>query len=263
MLKQIIPSCQYTNITPEYIIKMYERDDCKKREPEISLVLYDYIILNKIKQIFNQKNKKIPDVLNEDIKEDYDMIKKNNFKEVDITTTRFIDLIYNKFKDDGNDIETDIKEKFRKYNHIAKYADVMPETKSSFIENGKKVKNPIEKFKTFMGDKQGAKVFTYHHLCNDWSWLDENEFNIQFKHYKKLIKEKKIVIEKENNNEHMLNGKTWYSMTIQIWDKDLNDYGNMNICKGSMALFGYLISGYVYYFQSKIDRDNMYKWLVK
>jgi len=37
----------------------------------------------------------------------------------------------------------------------------------------------------------------------------------------------------------------------------------MTLCKGSIDVFNYMISGYVYYFQSKIDRDTAYNWLVK
>jgi hypothetical protein len=71
------------------------------------------------------------------------------------------------------------------------------------------------------------------------------------------------IIDCLNNNEHILNGKKWYSLTIQKWDKQNDDYAEMTLCKGSIEVFGYMISGYVYYFQNKADRDTAYRWLVK
>jgi len=250
MFKKITPDCQYSNITPRYIELMYEEENGKESQ-DIDFIIYKYIMNNKVKQLFIAKNEKIPSTLNTEIQELYDVIMKNNIcKKVDITAETFIDYMYKQNigdEDDERKINKEIKDKYIKYKKIAKYTD----------------DNTNEKFAYFMGAKEGAKVFTYHKKLNEWSWMDDDVYKQQFKIYKKLIKNKDIVIDEENNNEHSLNGKKWYSITISKWNKEKDDYAEMTLCKGSFDVFGYMVSGYVYYFQNKVDRDTAYRWLVK
>jgi len=250
MFKQVIPDCQYSNIDPRYIELMYDEEDGKENQ-DIELIIYKYIMNNKIKQMFITKNEKIPSALNKEIQELYDVMMKDNLiKKFDITAETFIEFMYQQNITDETEeqkIKKEIEDKYSRYKKIVKYTD----------------DDTNDKFAYFMGGKEGAKVFTYHKRLANWSWLDDDCYKEQFKQYKKLIKEKKIVIDKENNNEHMLNGKKWYSLCIQKWNEEIDDYDEMTLCKGSIEVFGYMISGYVYYFQSKKDRDNAYNWLVK
>ena len=250
MFKQITPDCQYSNITPRYIEAMYEEENGKENQ-DIEFIIYKYVMNNKVKQMFINKNEKIPNALNTEIQELYDvMMKDNRIKRVDIKAETFIEFMYQQNigdEDDERKIKKEIKDKYIKYRKIAKYTD----------------DNTNEKFAYFMGAKENAKVFTYHKRLQEWSWIDEDIYKQQFKQYKKLIKNKEIVIDKENNNEHKLNGIIWHSLTIQKWDKQNDDYAEMTLCKGSIEVFGYMISGYVYYFQNKADRDTAYRWLVK
>ena len=252
MFKEVIPSCQFSNVTPRYIELMYEENEGKENQ-EIEKILYKYVMNNKVKQLFITKKEKIPNSLNIEIQEIYDVLKKDNMiNRVDIVNDTFINHMYQQYISDDDDddeerrINKEIKEKYKKYKKVAKYTD----------------ENTNDKFAYFMGDKQGAKIFTFHKRLNEWSWIDENVYKQQFKIYKKQIKNKDIIIDIENNNEHTLNGKIWYSLCIQRWDKEANDYAEMTLCKGSIEVFGYMISGYVYYFQNKKDRDNAFKWLV-
>lgn len=139
------------------------------------------------------------------------------------------------------------------------YSNITPRYIEAMYEN----ENVKDKFSYFMAEKNGAKVFTYYHRLNEWCWLDAPVYKEQFKRYRKLIKNKDIVIDIENNGEHLINDIKWYSLCLQRWDKEENDYGEMSLCKGSIELFGHLIHGYVYYFEKKADRDNAYNWLVK
>jgi len=263
MFKIIVPDCQYGNITPDYIIKMYQEEDGGKNQ-DIDYILYKYIMTNQIKQLFITKKQRIPNALTIEIKELYDVLKKEErCMNIDITDDIFINYMYNCYIKDDTNIKDEIKEKYKSYKNIAKYADELPKSNIDYYEGSRKIKNPADKFADFMGSKRGAKVFTYHKRFNEWSWLDEDVYKQQFKQYKKLIKNKDIVIDKENNNEHILNDFKWYSLCIQRWDKEDDDYGEMTLCKGSIDVFNYMISGYVYYFQSKIDRDTAYNWLVK
>ena len=250
MFKQVIPDCQYSNIDRKYIEAMYQEEDGKENQ-DTDQIIYKYVMNNKVKQIFISKNEKIPNALNNEIQELYDVLMKDNcIKKFDITAETFIDFIYQQNicdEDNERKINKEIKDKYLKYKKIAKYTD----------------DDTNEKFAYFMGAKQGAKVFTYMKKFNEWSWLDEDVYKQQFKQYRKLIKSKDIVIDGENNSEHILNGKKWYSLCIQKWNKEEDDYDEMTLCKGSIEVFGYIISGYVYYFQNKADRDTAYNWLVK
>lgn len=250
MFKQVIFDCQYSNITPRYIEAMYEEENGKENQ-DIEFIIYKYVMNNKVKQMFINKNEKIPSALNTEIQELYDvMMKDNRIKRVDIKAETFIEFMYQQNisdEDDERKIKKEIKDKYIKYRKIAKYTD----------------DDTNEKFAYFMGAKEGAKVFTYHKRLQEWSWIDEDIYKTQFKQYRKMIKNKEIVIDGENNNEHILNGVKWYSICIQKWDKQNDDYAEMTLCKGSFDVFGYMISGYVYYFQNKADRDTAYRWLVK
>ena len=268
MFKQILPSMLHlSNITPEYIISMYE----EKEDKDIDYILFSYIMTNKVKQLFIKKNKEVPTCIKMEIKKLYDKLKADGrCNNVDITTDSFIDFMYDEtirqhknIKDYEKKVKQEINEKYKKAKDAYKYANELHDDKCKYYVNGENLDNPLGKIVKFMGDRQGAKVFTYNQRFNEFIWLDEVHYQTQFKQFKKLIKDKKIVIDKENNNEHTLNGVKWYSVCIQVWDKEENDYGNNNICLGSMSVFNYMISGYVYYFKNQKDRDNAYNWLVK
>lgn len=269
MFKQILPTMtQMSNITPEFIIGMYDKKD---REEDIEYILFSYIMTNKVKQLFIKKNEEVPNCINAEIQQLYDKLKAHeSCKKVDITTDRFIDYIYadtirqhKNIKDYEKQVKQEIKEKYKQAKEAYKYANELPDDKCKYEINGEQIDNPVSKIVRFMSFRQGAKVFTYHHRFNEFCWLDEKDYQQQFKDYKKKIKDKKIVINKENNDEHMLNDVKWYSLCIQVWDKEADDYADNSICLGSMSVFNYLISGFVYYFKNKKDRDNAYNWLVK
>tara|TARA_R110002049_G_scaffold155863_1_gene320809 strand:+ start:1817 stop:2629 length:813 start_codon:yes stop_codon:yes gene_type:complete len=270
MFKQVIPECKHSNITPHYINCMYEEEDGKENQ-EIEYILSKYIMNNKVKQLFITKKQKVPSALNIEIQELYDVLMKDNvFKKFDIKAETFIDFMYQQTIKDNKSIDgyedkvkQDIKYKYKRYKDIEKYAGELPKSNMEYYENGSKVKSPLDKFAYFMSAKKGAKVFSYYHRLNEWGWLDAPVYKEQFKQYKKQIKNKTIVIDEENNDEHLLNGIKWYSVCFQKWDKEEDDYGEMNLCKGSLDVFGDMISGYVYYFEKKADRDNAYNWLVK
>jgi len=269
MFKQILPTMtQMSNITPEFIIGMYDKKD---REEDIEYILFSYIMTNKVKQLFIKKNEEVPNCINAEIQQLYDILKAHeSCKKVDITTDRFIDYIYadtirqhKNIKDYEKQVKQEIKEKYKQAKEAYKYANELPDDKCKYEINGEQIDNPVSKIVRFMSFRQGAKVFTYNHRFNEFCWLDEKDYQQQFKDYKKKIKDKKIVINKENNDEHMLNDVKWYSLCIQVWDKEADDYADNSICLGSMSVFNYLISGFVYYFKNKKDRDNAYNWLVK
>jgi len=272
MFKQILPcSVHMSNITPQYIISMYKEQD-RENEKDIEYVLFSYIMTNKVKQLFIEKNKEVPNCIKAEIQRLYDILKADDkCKNVDITTDRFINNLYDytirqhkNIKDYEKQVKREIYEKYKQAKDAYKYANELPDDCCKYYNiNGEDIENPVSQIVKFMSSRQGAKVFTYNHRFNDFIWLDEIHYQHQFKEYKKNIKDKKIVINKENNDEHILNNVIWYSLCIQVWDNEADDYGTNHICLGSMSVFNYMISGFVYYFKNKKDRDNAYNWLVK
>lgn len=269
MFKQILPSMLHmSNITPQYIISMYRETE---KEKDIKYVLFSYIMNNKVKQLFIERNKEVPNYIKAEIEKLYDILKDDDkSKNVDIRTDRFINYVYDDIikshkhiKDYEKKVKQEIYQKYKKAKDAYKYANRLPDDRCIYNINSEEIDNPLDEFVKFMLSRQGAKIFTYNQRFNEFQWLDEIHYQSQFKEYKKLIKNKKIVINKDNNNEHTLNDIKWYSLCIQVWDKEDDDYGCNNICLGSMSVFNYMISGYVYYFKNQKDRDNAYKWLVK
>lgn len=138
----------------------------------VNSVMYDYIILNKIKQVFKQKNKEIPDILNHCIKKDYNKIKKKFFKDIDITEKRFIDYFCKNYMKDCNDFETDLKEKFRKYKNIAKYDDITLEMSELFSADYEIPKYIVEQIKVNLIVNNIIENYEYDdcldYAINDW-----------------------------------------------------------------------------------------------
>jgi len=258
-----------SNITPEYIISMYDEKD--RDNENIEYILYSYIITNKVKQLFIEKKQEVPNCIKAEIQQHYDKLKTHeSCKNVDISTDRFINYMYHdtikqhkNIKDYEKQVKQEIKIKYKQAKEAYKYANELPDDYCEFEFDGEKIENPVSKIVRFMSIRQGAKVFTYNHRFNEFSWLDEIHYQHQFKDYKKKIKDKNIIVNEENNQEHLLNDVKWYSLCIQVWDKETDDYGVNNICFGSLSVFNYLISGFVYYFKNEKDRDNAYNWLVK
>ena len=116
-------------------------------------------------------------------------------------------------------------------------------------------------FKDFMQQRFSAKIMTYNHKINEWTWMDDEVYYRQLKTFRKAYKYKKLQILDCNLCQHMYNGKKWYSITIQPIDKTGEVTSDM--CIGSCKIFNYVVSGYVYYYKHKTDRDNAYNYIMK
>ena len=89
-------------------------------------------------------------------------------------------------------------------------------------------------------------------------WVDPIQFKDEMKRYKNFIRDGRLVVKEYNNQEKKINNVSWYSLVIQNTKEEQND-----ICIGSLKLFRFMVSGFVYWFSSKTNRDNIYKWLNK
>ena len=128
-----------------------------------------------------------------------------------------------------------------------------PDEKGKMSEVGKDM---IKVFKYFLSIKNGAPCFTWHQQLNDFSWLYKPDLYEQFKIYKKNIKNGKLEVSSDNNLTRTLDKTEWHCIVIHQVGNDMID-----VC--SLKLFDMMISGFVYWFNSKANRDAMYEYLIK
>jgi len=96
----------------------------------------------------------------------------------------------------------------------------------------------------------------YHHQKNDTAWCTKEEIKAQCKEFRKLQKQGKLTMIESNNKELSINGKTFYIFVVQHTDeeKDMID---------PFAMYhGLLVSGFVYCFTAKYNRDVLYKYIM-
>lgn len=170
--------------------------------------------------------------------------------------------INSNYKSTDGDFRKDCDDEYKKYKDIFKISgDISRKKYCQIYTNSHIRKNAQDYFVNFMRQREGAKIMCYHQKVNEWSWCDEAIYLDQMKVFKKHIKSGKMKINHLNNKEHDLNGVKWYSMCFQQYDDNGNLCGNIDI--GSIEVFSYHITGYVYYYINKKDRDNMFSHLNK
>ena len=94
-------------------------------------------------------------------------------------------------------------------------------------------------------------------ICRFWNFreegiglMDKDEMKQQFTHFKKVG----MKIEDYNNQMVKRNGRKFYTLVVQHTDDDKN----LN-CPMSLLGYGFMVSGFPYYFDKKKDRDNAIK----
>ena len=204
-------------------------------------------------------NNIVPKIMYDDL-EKYKKYINPNYLNGKYNVKKTIDSNYN---DNANiDFRNDCNEEYKKYKDIFKISGDISRKKYCEIHTNTHIsKSAKDYFVDFMRQRNGAKVMSYHHKIKEWGWCDEPIYLEQMKDYKKHIKSGKMKVNDYNNNEHDLNGVKWYSMCFQQYDDNGDLCGNMDI--GSMEVFSYHITGYVYYYKNKTDRDNMFSHLNK
>lgn len=153
----------------------------------------------------------------------------------------------------------EIKKKIKKsYRHHEKYIGEtkFKEKKVLSLQGEEKGCDLISGFHQLMLEKGKGICFTYAVHLENWVWLDKQHVEGQFKLFKN---NNKVICQKCNNKTEEFNGKKWYSLVIQ--DSDLER--NPPICIGSFKVFGFLCSGFIYWFQNEQNRDAMFNWIQK
>jgi hypothetical protein len=100
--------------------------------------------------------------------------------------------------------------------------------------------------------------FSYIQHIKDFSRFDSKEIGEQFKEFKGYMKDGKMRCIEENKQTHTLGSSHYYSMCFQELPLERN-----NIDYGALHVFRYHVSGYVYFFHSKKNRDKMFEYVSK
>jgi len=215
--------------------------------------IQSYELNKNVMKKFIEKKKTIPSYL---IKETNEL--KNKLKLLGVLDNYNIQIIDNK----GLDKRT--KELYKEYKKVEKYMGdkELEKTCNTTIYNdtGKiEMDNDINKeYLDIIKSKEKGICFTWHHSSNEWQWVDKDMVYKQFKIYKDLIKKGTIVCKDYNLPTKELLGKKWYGLVING-----NSENPINMDVGSIRLFKYFVSGMVYWFSKKENRDSMFEWINK
>jgi hypothetical protein len=129
----------------------------------------------------------------------------------------------------------------------------------------KDVKNQFIQFERNR-EKRKDLCMTYNKLGKNFDFLNQEEIHLQFRDFRREKKNGTIRINPNNNLTHEdPNGKKWHFLVIQeAKDGKIDeDSGfNMDICRLGMA-FNFYVSGAVYAFRNKDNRDAMYHYVMK
>tara|TARA_R110000868_G_scaffold375794_1_gene640456 strand:- start:1234 stop:1734 length:501 start_codon:yes stop_codon:yes gene_type:complete len=118
--------------------------------------------------------------------------------------------------------------------------------------------------KKIVNNKEKSDIcFTYIRQVKDISVFNKEEMKPQMLAWKNLRKEKKLVIQEVNNETKIIGGKTFYILVVQPTNEDgvIQDAGidplGIGFDEGA-----YLVSGYIYIYKTKDNRDNIYKYVM-
>jgi hypothetical protein len=113
-----------------------------------------------------------------------------------------------------------------------------------------------------IGDRQkkgrGETFFFFHRRANDMCWGNNDELKEQMKLWRKQKKEIGLIMREFNNKTFKIKGQEWHILVVQSPTEDLG------IDKIGFGFDDeqFLVSGYIYVFKSKANRDATYKYVM-
>jgi hypothetical protein len=211
-------------------------------------IIEDFILFHFIMKRFLDKKMKVPPKVIKNLKDAKEKLPK---------TFNTEELI--KLNENNKELLSYVKREFKEYKREYKYiGDTELEDVMCFSLDGEMGNDVVSSFPEFIKQKDKAVCFSYHQKLGQLMWVDPIQFKDEMKRYKNFIRDGRLVVKEYNNQEKKINNVSWYSLVIQNTKEEQND-----ICIGSLKLFRFMVSGFVYWFSSKTNRDNIYKWLNK
>ena len=151
-----------------------------------------------------------------------------------------------------------IDNKYKEYKTLNKY--INPEFEEQEITiitpEGEIGKDSLKLFKLFLSQKKKAPCFSWATHLQTYMWLDTPDLQTEFKRFKKLIKDKELLIKEEWKTSGIISNTEWFGIVVK-------PKGSEVICVGSLKLFNKPIQGWVYWFNSESNRDAMFLYLLK
>jgi hypothetical protein len=102
--------------------------------------------------------------------------------------------------------------------------------------------------------REKENCFTFHRSWGRMACLTNENVKEEMIRWKKMRKEGKLVIQPCNSHDIKIKGKDWFVLTVQpLENNDVEDVGLDPM--GIAQEVGILVTGYLYFFKSKKNRD--------
>ncbi len=211
--------------------------------------IQSYELSKNVMKKFIEKKKKIPSSL---IKETNEL--KNKLKLLGKYNNYSLEMT------DKKGFKKEVERMYKSYKKVEKYiGDKEVGKRPVIITPGKEYDTDIQEvYKNIIKNKQKGICMTWHHTSNEWQWVDKDRVYKQVQIYKDLIKKGTVLCKDYNLPTKELCGKKWYGLVING-----NEENPISIDIGSARLFQYMVSGLVYWFPNKKNRDSMFEWITK
>jgi hypothetical protein len=109
--------------------------------------------------------------------------------------------------------------------------------------------------------RQKETTFTYKKNEGRMCCLTNEDIKSEMKRWRQLQKQGKLVIQPCNSYDIKIKGKDWFVLTVQACkDNDIEDTGMDPI--GLAMDVGILVTGYLYFFNNKSNRDATQKYVM-
>ena len=103
--------------------------------------------------------------------------------------------------------------------------------------------------------------FFYHRRMEDSMWGTNEELLVEMKSWRKQKREKSLKIIEGNNNEFVIDGKTYYTLVLTQLTED-GEAVSIGFDKLAIGV-KHFVDGMVYWFVAKANRDATYKYVME
>jgi hypothetical protein len=110
----------------------------------------------------------------------------------------------------------------------------------------------------------GDLAISYIHHAGQLSWFDKKEMTSQMKSWRKLAKEGKMKMGHYNNKTKKTDdGREWFFLVAQCYDPITTKMKECNFDPLGLFVMGEMVSGYLYAFRNKENRDKVFEYVMK